>query len=815
MKIFKNSFGNSINLKFQITQITQSDEQFYNLLNNIKGDLFQNKGVNFDKLIIHSLNYLFINCINTSDLKDEDFNLEFAKSILDKNNCTGYTPIKTSPNSTNIPIYKKQYYKEAFAFIQLAYYLNEINLEENQFFKYINHFLNTNTKLPDNQYNLDLDYLHKKYDDYNKSKKNNFAISSRTTLKNHFYGCLYIICNDLGLSTSNFKSNFSVGRDYNPMVKVNREFRKYFPFLLNEYDIKSAYPRFIDLQIGCDVADGIYDNLVDANNITRDEAKRLYNKNLNSGHIHSRDYFKPFFEPIYKEYTDTLIDLIVDLKTPIWKVLQRWEFIAIENFKETNNLKNVTRLHDAIICIDNKFTNEIKTKFNFYEFGFKQLNEIEEEFNFQVSKKNSRYSYVSSIPTTLRSSGYTFQKDTKKGNVFKDKFFNIYTDDFFIWKSSFNIAYRGTIADDVFVTITSDEFINKCKYSIDVIRYLNNDKNKDSIYFIINEIIEHIYSNGAYSFNKDYLRKLLFEYAETPAETPIAKIRNWHFVGNSELNNINFYKFNQLRHEATRNAKKFFYASSIIHIVKHSYNNEIKKFIRYNDLELTDKRQSPIIYDLVYRFNAANGFTDVRSANCFNELCTMYVSLYSNTLYKVTDFVHNYSLSAISKEFSINRRTATKFKNWIEQPQDKEELKAILKELNLIIEEQIEVKEEEKQSLPTCTWNDAFNIEEEEYTITKTEENYFQVNITTTQVATPKHYSKSVLNCDPEAAIRNDICFITSWLLFHNPTLKETERSLIKNNPQKTADFVKDLYYNNLPITWNENNFFKYHREAS
>jgi len=815
MKNFKNSFSNRTILKVPITNITQSDEQFYNLLNNIKGDLFQNKGVDFDKVIIHSLNYLFVNCINTSDLKDEDFNLEFAKSILDKNNCTGYTPIKTSPNSTTIPIYKKQYYKEAFAFIQLAYYLNEINLEENQFFIYINHFLNTNSKLPDSEYKLDIQYLHKKYNDFSKSKKNNFAITSRTTLKSHFYGCLYIICNDLGLNTSNFKSDFSVGRDYNPMVKVPREFRKYFPFLLNEYDIKSAYPRFIDLQIGCDVADGIYDNLAAANNITRNEAKALYNKNLNSGAYHSKDYFKPFFEPIYKEYTDELLNLIVDLKKPIWSVLQRWEFIAIENFKETNNLKNVTRLHDAIICIDNKFTNEIKTKFNFYEFGFKQLNKIEEEFNFQVSKKNSRYNYVSSIPATLRSSGYTFQKDTKKGSVFKDKFFNIYTDDFYIWKSSFNIAYKGTIADDVFVTITADEFIKKCKYSIDVIRYLNNDKNKDGIYFIINEIIEHIYSNGAYSFNKDFLRKLLFEYSETPAETPIAKIRNWHFIGNSDLNNINFYKFNQLRHDASRRSRNFFCATSIIHIVKHSFDNKIKKYFHYADLGLNHKRQSPIIYDLVNRFNAANGLTDVRTASCFKKLCTKYASLYSNTLYKVADFVHTSSLSAISKEFSIDRRTATKFKKWIEQPQDKAELKAILKELNTIIEEQIEVKEEEKQSLPTCTWNDAFNIEEEEVNITKTEENYFQVNVTTKQVPTPTHYSKSILNCDEEAAIRNDIYFITSWLLFHNPTLNENDRSLIKNNPQKTADFVKDLYHNNLPITWSKNNFFNYQRIAS
>jgi hypothetical protein len=813
MKIFKNSFGNLENIKFQVTQIDQNDSDFYQILNNIQGDKFQ-KGISFDKLVLHSLNYLFVNCVNSSELLDSDWNLDFAKALLDKNNCTGYTPITTASNCRNIAVYKKQYYKEAFAFIQLAHYLNSIDLKTNQFFVYINHYLTTKTKLPDSEYKLDIQYLHKKYNDLDKSADNNFKITAATTLKNHFYGCLYILCNDLGLNTSNFKSDFKQGRDYNPMVKVPREFRKYFPFLLDEYDIKTAYPHFIDLLIDSNAANNVYESLSLAHNIERSEAKVLFNKYLNSGKYHNRSYFKAFFEPIYKEHTEKLIDLITDLKKPIWSVLQLWEMEAINNIKESNNLKNVTRLHDSIIIINDKFQKSIRTKFNFYEFGYKQLNKIDENLNFEVSKKNSRYSYVNSIPAELKTKGYALQKDTKKGIVFKDKFFNIYTNDFEVWKCGFNIAYRGTIVNNEFKYITADEFTNKLKYCIDVLAYLNADITKGGFVYIINEIVAHIYENGVYSFNKDYLVKLLINHLEEELAIPKPKIRNWHFVGNSEINNIDFYQFNQYRNLANRNARKFFCANAMIDTIKYSYNTNAKKFIRLSDLGLNDKRQAPEVADLVNRFNAANGFNDEREAKTIKEVCTKVVTLYNSTIYKLTEIVHNIPASTISKEFNINRRTATKFKKWIEQPQDKAELKAILQHLNNIIDEQSEIIVEEKQALPKATWNEAFNVEEEEIIITKTEENVFKIDVEIKQAPTPKKYINSILNCSPENAIRNDIHFITSWLLFQNPTLSESVRSLIKNNPQRTADYVKELYYNNQEVTWSKDLYLGMYKAA-
>ena len=105
--------------------------------NNIKGDLFQNKGIDFEKIVLQSLHYFFINCVDTSRLNDSDWCLSFAKSLLDKNNTTGYTTILSNPHSHNIEVRQCEFYKECFAFIQLAYYLNEINLKENQYFIYL------------------------------------------------------------------------------------------------------------------------------------------------------------------------------------------------------------------------------------------------------------------------------------------------------------------------------------------------------------------------------------------------------------------------------------------------------------------------------------------------------------------------------------------------------------------------------------------------------------------------------------------------------------------------------------------------------
>ena len=146
--------------------------------------------------------------------------------------------------------------------------------------------------------------------------------------------------------------------------------------MINQYDIKSAYPHFIDTIIGSDVAGSLYDNISKEFNLTRSEAKIKFNKIVNSGKYYNRDYFASFFNPIYKDKTEKLIDLILDKKTPFWSVMQNWESIAVDTFKKSNRIENVTRLHDAIIIIENTFLNEIRTDFIFYEFVFSGYRKI-------------------------------------------------------------------------------------------------------------------------------------------------------------------------------------------------------------------------------------------------------------------------------------------------------------------------------------------------------------------------------------------------------------------------------------------------------
>jgi hypothetical protein len=202
----------------------------------------------------------------------DEWSLSFAKSLLDRNNFSGFTPVLSADPSRVIQVNECEYYKECFALIQFAYYINEIalhsKLQKTQFYIYIKHYLETGVMLPDSEYKYDLEYLHKKYKDYKKSKT-----TPEKTLYFWFNGALLILLKDLGLSVKNFKCSYKNGREYNALTNVPRDFRKFFPFVLRQYDIKSANPNFVDNILGSSVANNVYSDLMFAHNITRNQAK--------------------------------------------------------------------------------------------------------------------------------------------------------------------------------------------------------------------------------------------------------------------------------------------------------------------------------------------------------------------------------------------------------------------------------------------------------------------------------------------------------------------------------------------------------------
>ena len=800
---FKTSFTNTESVKFSVTQIAQESNEYWDLLNNIGGDIYGSTGVNFNKLVLHSLHYLFTNCINSSDLKDSDWSLEFAKSILDKNNDTGWQPITSSPHSTNIAVYKKEYYKECFAFIQLAYYLNSIDLTQNQFFTYIDYYLTTGNKLPDDDYGLDLAYLNKKYNDYNKSKADH-KTTAETTLKSHFYGCLFILCNDLGLSIKNFKVTSKIGRDYNPITHVPREFRKYFPFILVENDIIAAHPHFIDLEIDSNCATGIYEKLAASLNVTRTEAKFLFVKTLNSGMIRSRNYLYKFFEPVYKDKTDKLVDLVMDSNRPFWMVMQHWEFIAIETYKTANKIKNVTRLHDAVICIDNIYSHELRTSFANFTFGSKKLNSFSDGLQFEVSKKTSKYNYITSLPSSL--SGYKNAEHyhTKQKEIFKSKNFDIYKDDFSYIKAGFNIASRGYFYKDDFIHITDDIFLKKVTNQIAVLIYLNDNINHQNLSHIINSVVNYIFDNGVYSFNKNYLVSYLMDLFESEVIDPEVKIKNWMYKGNEQKNNFTIYQWSSLLYEAKSNAKEYFAALDLKEIFASCLHSKKKIYLNINDLGIKDKRTSPRIAAIVDSFNTANGIECLRFANTLHELCTKFGTLYSDLYIRVTKLVHTPSQNQVAKDLRINRRTAKKIIDWMQLEQDTTKIKQLEQQLSEIIDHQKPIAAAERPTIPTPSWNEAFNIETET-TITNKVDDVIYINVISEYKPTPAavQYVDSVLNCDFEKVKTKDSQWILDWYLFNNKTILEQDRQLLKNNVTKSFDYIMNQYNTGNKFEWN------------
>jgi hypothetical protein len=62
----KLNFSNHQSVKFEITQFTQTAEQYFNAINDIRGNT--SSGEEFESVVLKSLNYFFLNCVNPSHL---------------------------------------------------------------------------------------------------------------------------------------------------------------------------------------------------------------------------------------------------------------------------------------------------------------------------------------------------------------------------------------------------------------------------------------------------------------------------------------------------------------------------------------------------------------------------------------------------------------------------------------------------------------------------------------------------------------------------------------------------------------------------
>jgi hypothetical protein len=664
------------NFKQLITSLEVTPETYKDILNNIKGDT--DSGFDFNDVVNYSLAYL--TNYSFENLKDSEYNLETFKAILDKANINfrlGYKPNILKAYNGSATAKNTELFIYAYCIIQFDYYFKSIDLKNNDFYKYTQHYFNTGLKLDIDLYKGDKEYLLKEYD---KMDKDGFH-RAKYHIKKAFVGSLFLLLNELELETIHFKNKVSDCREYNAMVKTPRPFRKYFPFKLVEYDIKSAFPRFIDEIIDSNIAHDVYQRIMDSYNLERDSAKILFNKWLNSSKYKTKEQFYNFFEPIYKDKTNDLVNLLTNKEKPFWKVMFYWEFLAIETFVKTNKIERFTRLHDAVFIVDNEYNIPIKDiDFSFVSFGAKKYFS---KPGIQVAKniKNATR-YTPAIPYELRSKLVLEVNHTEKIESKSFNNFRIYKEPFWFLNANFNIGANGYIKESEFYFYDVSHFENKLQNLVNVIAY-NNNLSFRKLKFYVKGILNYILENSVLTFDlNDVLDFLMISI-----EPPIYDYKNHTYSGRD---NLNMFEYQSQLKKAEKMFDSVCYAESIFSIVETSYKTKQKICIDFRTLKLRKGKGYNFLFDLINRFNHANGFSDVRTADSFKVIFDKKREV-GHTINKIQDNSKTTNATGFNEirdfdDIAIRPQTKAKFKKWLQKEQDSKEVQSIYFELKEFIE---------------------------------------------------------------------------------------------------------------------------------
>lgn len=172
-----------------------------------------------------------------------------------------------------------------------------------------------------------------------------------------------------------FKSVRVDNRIFNTVTKTTRQLRGYTPYEINEFDINSAYPSFVDKIVDSSIAKEVYNNVMAQNNIERNKAKKLYNMMLND-HTREPSRAKAFFKSCgYSvEQVTKIMNLTLKERGSFYKKMTEMEDQLIYDFKTHNRLdNNVIRLHDAILVYNLPQYRNLVTNYGPYTFEQKTL----------------------------------------------------------------------------------------------------------------------------------------------------------------------------------------------------------------------------------------------------------------------------------------------------------------------------------------------------------------------------------------------------------------------------------------------------------
>lgn len=291
-----------------------------------------------------------------------DWKAEFTKRIQTesksrKETFTFYDAIK-----------KENYHtKRDKVFLSVVSFLNSEPLQSNDYVKFVSCYIKTGQKLDAKFFRNNLNKLneyYKKVDEAN-AKGETFNPFSIKAYKRYV---LFMVLKLSGEYTSDLDQAFGVqnveNRQYNPLTNIPSVLRGELPFEVKEYDIKRAFPTFIDIELNTSHRATIYDTL------NKKMFAYLLNSNTTNKGADRNEVLKELSK-VYGSDADKVCTVErFETKGGAFLDFSKYEKEYIDKFVTENSLVNYVRLHDGIFLLQET---ECKTTvFEKVEFSIKE-----------------------------------------------------------------------------------------------------------------------------------------------------------------------------------------------------------------------------------------------------------------------------------------------------------------------------------------------------------------------------------------------------------------------------------------------------------
>jgi len=290
---------------------------------------------------------------------------------------------------------------------------------DNDFNKYLVAY-KKGKRLEDKYFKYDLNLLYEYYEKIDEEP--DYRLTSSVEWERYVlymllkFNCLY----DPEIMDDSFNITCRQNREYNPLTNINKIYRGFLPESLKlvEYDIKEAFPTFIDIEYDLDRKDSVYDYM----------SKKEFNTLINThNEIKGSDIKKvrEKLRPIYgKKVNDVITEDRFNNKGKMYSDFTKVEEKYINKFVESNNIKDYVRLHDAVLVREEENINQ--TEFGKVVFNKYDVNQLE-----IINDLKSFYSFNSDGEVITSPKKYkdffiqeNFIRVTEEGNdeikIFKD-----------------------------------------------------------------------------------------------------------------------------------------------------------------------------------------------------------------------------------------------------------------------------------------------------------------------------------------------------------------------------------------------------------